>query len=237
LRDERRCESETRTITTNQTAIAVVQRCGTNIVTEDVQVKVWQRTWGKSIGYFAPSALMAAIEREALFAGGSLTTVPCSLGLTQTCHCGAVKKKTLSERWHRCEVCGAGYDTPAVDRDVHSGYLAAFVTSSQSAVTLNTDQANAAWSGAEASLVAVSGDPHLRKTNQSRSRGKSWSRRNASNRAGRVTASDADPDTLGRVEDLLLSDVGVGKVHAERLRYEALIPGEASCAAPLRLDG
>jgi hypothetical protein len=225
LRDERRRERETRTITTNRTAIAVVQRAGKNIITEDVQVKVWQRTWGRSIGYFAPGALMAALEREALLAGGSFTKVPCSLGLTQTCHCGAVKHKSLSERWHRCTVCGGGYDTPPVDRDVHSAYLAAFVKPSQFAVTLDTDRALAAWSGAEAPLVAVSRDPLMRRTSQSRSRDKSWSRRNASNRAGRVTASDADPDILGRDRDSLLVDVGVGKAHAERFRYEVSISG------------
>ena len=226
LRDERRRERETRVMTTNVTASLVVARCGVNIVTEDVVVKAWQKTWGKSLSYFAPSELMAALEREARLAGGSLTKVPCRLGLTQTCHCGAVQKKSLAQRWHRCTSCGAGYATPPVDRDVHSAYLAAFVTSAPSSdvpheVILDTDRALAAWSGAEAPLVAVSGDPRERRTSQPVSRATSWSRRKASDRAGRAIASDVDPDSLGRAKTFGPHDVGVGKAHAARLRYEA----------------
>ena len=241
LRDDRRRERESRVITTNRTAIAVLQRCGTNIITEDVTVKAWQRTWGGSISYFAPSEMISALEREARLAGGSFTKVPCRLGLTQTCHCGAVKKKSLAERWHRCQACGSGFETAPVDRDLHSAYLAAFVTvtSSPIAATLDTDRALAAWSGAEAPLVAVSGDPQSRRTSQPHSRGTScWSRRKASNRAGRAIASDVDPDSLGRAEDPFLSDVGVRKAHAERLRYEAsTTETDRPRGRQLRLDG
>jgi hypothetical protein len=221
--------------------VAVLQHCGTNIVTEDVAVKAWQRTWGGSISYFAPSEMISALERETRLAGGSFTKVPCRLGLTQTCHCGAVKKKSLAERWHRCEACGSGFKTAPVDRDLHSAYLAAFVTvrTSPIASTLDTDRALAAWSGVEAPLVAVSGDPQSRRTRQPHSRGAlSWSRRKASDRAGGAIASDVDPDRLGRAEDQFLSDVGVRKAHAERLRYEA---STTEIGLPrrrqLRLDG
>jgi hypothetical protein len=245
LRDERRRERESRVITTNRTAIAVLQCCGTNIVTEDVTVKAWQRTWGGSISYFAPSEMISALEREARLAGGSFTKVPCRLGLTQTCHCGSVKKKSLAERWHRCEVCGSGFKTAPVDRDLHSAYLAAFVTSTSSTIasfiasTLDTDRALAAWSGAEAPLVAVSGDPQSRRTSQPHSRGaSSWSRRKASHRADRAIASDVDPDSLGRAGDSFLGDVGVRKAHAERLRYEASTKGnDRPRGRQLRLDG
>lgn len=244
LRDKRRREHEARAITTNCAAICVVQRCGTRIVTEDVSVKAWQRTWGRSIGHFAPSELIGALEREARLAGGSLTKVPCRLGLTQTCHCGVVAKKSLSERWHRCDACGSGCLTSPIDRDLHSAFLAAFVTStdphgSTIAVTLDTDRALAAWSGAEAPLVAVSGDPRQGRTSPPRSRvASSWSRRNVSNRAGRETASDVDPDNLGRAGDSLTGDAGVGKAHASRLRYEASISEFGGRPArQLRLDG
>jgi transposase len=235
-RDEWRCEREARVITTNRTAIAVVQRCGTNIITEDVVVKAWQRTWGRSLSYFAPSELSKALKREARLAGGSFTKVPCRIGLTQTCHCGAIKAKRLAERWHKCDVCGSGIKTLPVDRDLHSAYLAAFVatTSSPIASTLDTDRALAAWLGAEAPLVAVSGHPQLRKTNESHLRGtSSWSRRKASDRTGRAIASDVDPDSPERGEDSLLSDVGVGKAHADRPRYEA---SSNRSDNPLRLD-
>jgi transposase len=241
LRDERRRERESRVITTNLTAVAVLQRCGTNIVTEDVAVKAWQRTWGRSISNFAPSEMISALERETRLAGGSFTKVPCRLGLTQTCHCGAVKKKSLAERWHRCEVCGSGFNTAPVDRDLHSAYLAAFVTATTSPIasTLDTDRALAAWSGAEAPLVAVSGDPQSRRTSQPHSRGaSSWSRLKASDRAGRAIASDVDPDSLGRAEDPFLSDVGVRKAHAEWLRYEASTTEiDLPRGRQLRLDG
>jgi hypothetical protein len=241
LRDERRRERESRVITTNRTAVAVLQRCGTNIITEDVTVKAWQRTWGRSISYFAPSELISALERETRLAGGSFTRVPCRLGLTQTCHCGAVKKKSLAERWHRCEACGSGFNTAPVDRDLHSAYLAAFVTATTSPIasSLDTDRALAAWSGAEAPLVAVSGDPQSRRTSQPHSRGaSSWSRRKASDRAGRAIASDVDPDSLGRAEDPFLRDVGVRKAHAERLRYETSTTEiDLPRGRQLRLDG
>ena len=241
LRDERRRERESRVITTNRTASAVLQRCGTNIVTEDVTVKAWQRTWGRSISYFAPSEMISALERETRFAGGSFTKVPCRLGLTQTCHCGAVKKKSLAERWHRCQICGSGFKSAPVDRDLHSAFLAAFVTSTSSPIasTLDTDRALAAWSRAEAPLVAVSGDPQSRRTSQPHSRGaSSWSRRKASHRAGRAIASDVDPDSLGRAEDSFLGDVGVRKAHAERLRDEASTTGnDRPRGRQLRLDG
>ena len=241
LRDERRRERESRVITTNRTASAVLQRCGTNIVTEDVTVKAWQRTWGRSISYFAPSEMISALERETRFAGGSFTKVPCRLGLTQTCHCGAVKKKSLAERWHRCQICGSGFKSAPVDRDLHSAFLAAFVTSTSSPIasTLDTDRALAAWSRAEAPLVAVSGDPQSRRTSQPHSRGaSSWSRRKASHRAGGAIASDVDPDSLGRAEDSFLGDVGVRKAHAERLRDEASTTGnDRPRGRQLRLDG
>ncbi len=235
LRDDRRREREARAIVINRTATLVIQRCGKSIITEDVNVGSWKRTWGRSIDFFAPGEFSRALEREACLAGGSLTKVPCRLGLTQTCHCGAVKKKPLSQRWHRCEVCGAGYATPPIDRDLHSAYLAAFVTipSEKIDVTLNTDRAFAAWSGAEASLVAVSGDPLQGETSPSRSRvASSWSRHKASDRAGRATASDVNPNGLGRAGDSFTGDVGVGKAHTARLRNEASISQIGGQGAP-----
>lgn len=244
LRDERRREVEARVITTNMVAASVVARCGKNIVTENVSVKAWQKTWGKSLSYFAPSELSAALKREALLAAGTFDLVPCQLGLTQSCHCGALKKKSLSQRWHHCTVCGSGYDSAPVDRDVHSAYLAAFVTRSSntissSAVTLDTGRALTAWSGAEAPLVAVSGDPRQRRTTQSHSRGAlKWSRHNASDRAGREIASDVDLQCLERDQDVALDEVGVEKTHAVRLRYkQSTTETGRPDGRQLRLDG
>ena len=41
--------------------------------------------------------------------------------LSQSCHCGHVEKKALSERWHRCG-CGV-----VAQRDLYSAYLACYV--------------------------------------------------------------------------------------------------------------
>jgi hypothetical protein len=132
IADEARKRTEAKTNSANRLARRIVSQCGANIITEDVSLRAWQKTWGRSLLRFAPGDFLSRLEREAIIAGGSVTKVPCSLGLTQTCHCGAVAKKALSQRTHRCVSCGSGYGpngTPlaGVDRDVHSAYLAAFV--------------------------------------------------------------------------------------------------------------
>jgi len=67
--------------------------------------------------------------------------------LSQTCHCGRVKKKARSERWHTCP-CGA-----CAQRDLFSAWLARFVHPATS--LLDAGQAHAAWPGWEPTLQAA----------------------------------------------------------------------------------
>jgi len=67
--------------------------------------------------------------------------------LSQTCHCGRVKKKARAERWHVCP-CGA-----SAQRDLFSAYLARFVDPETS--LLDVGQAQAAWPGWEPTLQAA----------------------------------------------------------------------------------
>ena len=56
--------------------------------------------------------------------------------LSRTCHCGQVRKKSLSLRWHRCPECGA-----TAQRDLYSAFLARFVLEDR----LKAGEAAQAW--------------------------------------------------------------------------------------------
>jgi hypothetical protein len=190
IADESRRATAAKVGAANHHARKIVTTCGADIVTEAVRMKAWQKTWGGSHLRFAPADFFARVEREATLAEGSVTKVPCSLALTQMCHCGAKEYKSLSERQYRCSICGCGYSSDgaqlrSVDRDIHSAYLAAFVVTSVAEPTgtastksqsnkskstrtitqiLDVTRANAAWAGAEALLVAASRHPVPRGT-------------------------------------------------------------------------
>lgn len=156
IRELHRKAAETRTRRVDAIAAAIVTQIGVDVVVEDTDKRTWQRRWGKSLALFTPAALETVIEREAVLAGGSFTKVPCKLSLTRTCHCGAVRPKSLSERTHTCEACGS----MPVDRDVHAAYLAAHVVDTgDDTYTLDVTSANRAWSGAEQLLSAASKSP------------------------------------------------------------------------------
>jgi transposase len=75
--------------------------------------------FGKSIGRKAPSMFMKMLKREVVSQGGIFREFPThSTKLSQTCHCGAIKKKRLKDRWHICE-CGV-----TAQRDLYSAFLA-----------------------------------------------------------------------------------------------------------------
>src|SRR6266542_6326921 len=95
-------------------------RLGNDIRIERNSYKSFQRTFGKAVGQAAPATFVARLSRKAENAGASVTVIPTSLRLSQTCLCGAVARKPLSERVHRCD-CGI-----TVQRDVFSAYLARF---------------------------------------------------------------------------------------------------------------
>src|SRR5258708_34974480 len=79
--------------------------------------------------------------------GMILDNIPGRARLSQPCHCGRVKKKTRSERWHTCP-CGA-----SAQRDLFSAWLARFVDPETS--LLDVGQAQAAWPGWKPTLQAA----------------------------------------------------------------------------------
>jgi hypothetical protein len=100
-----------------------VIRQGNHFKMEKVSVKAWQKNWGKQIGYKSPGEFQSRLIRKAESAGGRVDRFSCQkTKLSQTCVCGRVKKKSLSQRTHECE-CGV-----TIQRDVLSAFLARSVT-------------------------------------------------------------------------------------------------------------
>jgi putative transposase len=100
-----------------------VIRQGNHFKMENVSVKAWQKNWGKQIGDKAPGEFQSRLVRKAESAGGQVDKFSCQkTKLSQTCVCGRVEKKSLSQRIHECE-CGI-----KVKRDVLSAFLARNVT-------------------------------------------------------------------------------------------------------------
>jgi len=94
---------------------------GQIIKTEKVSYKGWQKIFGRSIGHHAPSALEGELTRKAGYARGRCEKINTyQTALSQTCLCGAKKKKALSERIHQCS-CGI-----KAHRDQFAAYLAIF---------------------------------------------------------------------------------------------------------------
>jgi putative transposase len=121
---------------------------GSAFQVEHLAYRAWQRTYGKSVQLCAPGMFVERLPRLAASAGGIIVPInPWRARLSQTCHCGRVKKKTRSERWHTCS-CGA-----SAQRDLFSAWLARFVDPDTS--LLDAGQAHAAWPGWEPTLQAA----------------------------------------------------------------------------------
>lgn len=109
-----------------------------------------KKGFGKSLRKRAPSMFVARLKLEANKWGGSVTEFETrTTKLSQTCHCGYVKKKGLGQRWHRCKNCGV-----EAQRDLYSAFLARFVEGNR----LNADLAQAAWSSGCTALEAALSD-------------------------------------------------------------------------------
>ena len=114
---------------------------------EKLSYRAFQRRYGKSVGRKAPGQFVALLRRKAVSAGGTVHEFPTrSTKLSQTCHCGSVVKKPLSQRWHSCS-CGV-----EAQRDLYSAFLATCVEGDR----LDADQARTRWSGVDTLLRAVS---------------------------------------------------------------------------------
>jgi len=147
-------------------AHAILSR-GSTIVIERNSYTSFQKTYGTSVGTAAPATFVAHLTRLAASAGGSVVRAPATLRLSQTCLCGTIRKKPLSERVHHCD-CGI-----TVQRDVWSAWLARFAVATltkkgtgrgkagKDMVTwrLDAETAHAAWArlpGSDAGLPAAS---------------------------------------------------------------------------------
>jgi len=127
---------------------------GNDFRIEKNSYRSFQKIYGKAVGQAAPAAFRTLLIRKAASANGRATEIPTSLKLSQTCLCGVLARKPLSERVHRCD-CGI-----TVQRDVFSAWLARFCTAWDGPAgpswRLDADQARAAWSGAEQRLPMAS---------------------------------------------------------------------------------
>ncbi|GIX47758.1 MAG: hypothetical protein KatS3mg131_1969 [Candidatus Tectimicrobiota bacterium] len=87
---------------------------------EKLSYRALQRQYGRSVGVRAPGKFVSILRRKAESAGGKVIEFPtCTTKLSSFCHgCGAVKKKPLAQRLHRCE-CGV-----EMQRDLYSAFLA-----------------------------------------------------------------------------------------------------------------
>jgi hypothetical protein len=92
---------------------------GTDIACERLEYVSWQKNFPRSVRDRAPGLLVEMLRRKAESAGGQQLYEynPRTTALSQTCLCGTRKKKSLSQRIHRCE-CGI-----QEDRDLFSAYL------------------------------------------------------------------------------------------------------------------
>ena len=133
-----------------------VLRMGNVFKLEKLSYLAFQRQYGRSVGMRAPGMFVELLKRKAEAclagpsAGAEVIEFPTrTTRLSQTCHnCGTVKKKSLSERWHKC---GCGVEA---QRDLYSAFLATCVEGDR----LNADRAKAAWSGVDALLQAALSD-------------------------------------------------------------------------------
>jgi len=104
---------------------------------ERLSYRAWHRRYGRSVQLCAPGMFIERLSRLAASAGGTIVPInPRRAKLSQTCHCGLLAAKRLSQRWHICP-CGA-----EAQRDLFSAHLARFVHPATS--LLDAGQAHAA---------------------------------------------------------------------------------------------
>lgn len=128
---------------------------GSIIKTEKLSYRSFQRLWGKSVRMRAPGMFMEMLRRKAQTRDAEVIEFSTySTALSQTCQCGARKKKPLSLRQHDCS-CGV-----SAQRDLYSAFLARFVyTDDEGVDTLAARAASMAWdAGGGPALQAAARD-------------------------------------------------------------------------------
>ncbi len=125
-----------------------ILRLGDVVKLEKLSYKAFQKLFGKSVGKRAPGMFVSRLKCMAESAGAQIVEFPTyTTKLSQTCLCGQIKKKRLSERVHQCE-CGV-----LAQRDLFSAFLALYVDPETNLP--QADLAQLAWSGAEQILSAA----------------------------------------------------------------------------------
>jgi len=127
IREMHRLIAATRKTALNEFA-NILTALGCSFKTEDVSIRSWQKNYGRSVGYNAPSLVKNTIFAKAESAGDDTTLIPLKTALSQLCLCGKRQKKKLSQRVHECE-CGV-----KSQRDVLSAYLGLFYSPCASGV-------------------------------------------------------------------------------------------------------
>lgn len=115
---------------------------------EKLSYKAFQKLFGKSVGRRAPGMFVSHLKRKAESAGGKVVEFPTyNTKLSQTCQCGRVEKKKLSQRVHKCK-CGVH-----IQRDLYSAFLAKFIH--PDTMVLQVSQVLKSWQSTEPCLRAA----------------------------------------------------------------------------------
>ena len=123
-----------------------ILRMGDRIHLEKLSYQAFQKGYGRSTQFRAPGKFVAMLRRKAESAGGAAREFPThTTRLSQVCLCGAVEKKALAQRWHRC-ACGV-----VMQRDLFSAFLAMCVEDEK----LDAEKAGEIWPGLESVLWAA----------------------------------------------------------------------------------
>jgi transposase len=125
-----------------------ILRTGDTFKLEKLSYKAFQKLFGKSVAVRAPGMFVSHLRSKAERAGGKVVEIPTyNTKLSQTCQCGRVKKKKLSERVHKCE-CGI-----QMQRDLYSAFLAKYIAPDQ--FVLQVSQLLSDWQSAQLRLWAA----------------------------------------------------------------------------------
>jgi len=167
---------------------------GKTIKTEKLSYKAFQKLFGKSVGRRSPATFISKLRYKAENAGGAVIEFNTySTALSQTCVCGHKQKKPLKQRWHHCEQCGA-----TAQRDLFSANLARYVHDN----SLDTHQAQRAWSGVDTLLVqAVSKLNETAKGQSKRLSSFGLSQRQSGSSAKEKSTTDKALDDVGNCRE------------------------------------